>query len=136
MLFVSANKPEYFRERFNGGEMGPHEHHRELYSFLELKRTHSYIVICESFQYRPNMDSAELISNEYIGVVKHFQQNNRIPVIWQTKSYGRGFFDDDKLKKLGKFNRGCGHANDAMGHLLQWLTFGPLDRTDILEVLK
>jgi hypothetical protein len=136
MLFVDNVKAEYFRERFNSGEIGPDEHHRRLFEFLEMKRTHSFVIICESFQYRPNMDSAELISNEYIGVVKKFHQDFEVPVVWQTKSYGRGFFDDAKLKKLQVFNRGMGHANDAMGHLLQYMVFGPFDRVDILKGLK
>lgn len=139
MLFVNNEKPEYFNEKFNSGEIGKFglDHHRELYNLLSTKLQRNFIIICESFEHRPRMEAAELVSNEYIGVVKYFQQVHRLPVVWQTKSYGCSFFDDKKLKKLGKHNQTPqGHANDAMRHLLQYLTHGSLARKDILMGLK
>src|SRR5687767_8763141 len=55
--------------------LGPAEHHRALYRFLELQRTHNYVIICESFRDRPNKDFVQLNSSEYIGVVKLYSQN-------------------------------------------------------------
>ncbi len=136
-MLVIDNKAEYFQEKFDAGQMGPSEHHRALFDFLCKNQTQMFVLVCESFQYRPNQQHAELIANEYIGVVKHFEQERKpLPVVWQTKSYGRGFFTDDKLKVLRKYYAGHKHANDAMGHLLQYMVFGPLDRKDILGGLR
>jgi hypothetical protein len=93
--------------------------HRELWDFLnEIQPDH---VICESFEYRNNnhRDNLELYSLEMIGITKLFCD----PVM-QNAAKGKGFYTDNKLKKMELYVPGKGHGRDAMRHLLHWFTFG------------
>lgn len=106
ILYVS-----YEQEKFS---------HRELWDFLvEVEPSH---VVCESFEYRNNRhrDNLELYSLELIGVVKLFCE----PTM-QNAAKGKGFYSDEKLKKMGLYVPGLNHGRDAVRHLLQWVTFGP-----------
>jgi hypothetical protein len=94
--------------------------HRNLYDFLtEIAPDH---VICESFEYRNtrHRDNLELYSLEMIGIVKLYCE----PVM-QHAAKGKGFYTDEKLKKLDLYVPGKQHGRDAMRHLLHWYTFGP-----------
>lgn len=118
------------------GEIGPQEHHDELFDFMHEQyygpkednphdmRIPLY-VICESFQYRNNLDKAELISCEYIGIVKYFQrQVADCKLYFQTAGQGKitptSFVKLKHLEKLGLFEKGKKHAMDAYGHLLYY----------------
>jgi hypothetical protein len=147
---------EFYNEKFNSGELGPGKHHLALWDLLSLKRPRNFIVGCESFENRGN-DAAILIAKEYIGVCELFvadalRQNEQAhyapnPVLleYQTAANGKGFWypkivqtnkrDRTKLKRVGKYSPNHTHANDAMAHLLHYMTF-TMDRTDLLEPLK
>jgi hypothetical protein len=94
--------------------------HRELYNVLDGIEPDE--VICESFEYRNNQhrDNLELYSLEMIGVVRLYCD----PVM-QNAAKGKGFYSDEKLRRMGLYVRGLDHGRDAARHLLHWFTFGP-----------
>lgn len=147
---------EFHREKWNSGELGPCKHHLGLWNLLAQKRAQNYILGYESFENRGN-EAAILVSQEYIGVAELFAAGqirdieramyNNHPFILekQTAAEGKGFWypkikgtnkhDATKLKRVGKYSPSLIHANDAMAHLLHYMTF-TMDRTEFLEPLK
>jgi len=103
--------------------------------FKELSEvTKPDIIVCERFDYRKGgrkQEGVELISREYIGVVRLYAlmfpntPNGPLQLYMQMPSEGVGGYwkEDAQLKKDGVFMIGKPHANDAMRHLLQWYTF-------------
>lgn len=84
-------------------------------------------VITEGFEFRQGTQQRrglELISREYIGVMKLTCNQNGVPLIQQKPAHALSFMDDEKLKRCGELrtplheNR---HANDALRHLLFYL---------------
>lgn len=113
---------ELFNARWSQGQLGPHEHHDQLYGFLELQQTMQTYVICEGFEYRNRARAGlVLVSKEYIGVAKLFCIRNKVSYGEQTAAQGKGFVKDANIKKLGMWMPGKPHANDATRHLLWWL---------------
>lgn len=119
-------------EKWNCGQIGPQDHHDELYAFLESERVTHYSVVCESFEFRQGKqrDNLDLSSKEYIGVVKMFKQREGVPAIFQTAGQAKAFIPDKpkngmpanhKLKVIGLYYPGQKHANDAMRHLVTYL---------------
>lgn len=134
------------------GQIGPKEHHEDLYDFMEdvyradfygggdkyggaAGRREPLWLVCESFQYRNNLDKAELISCEYIGIVKYFRlQCYDVRVIWQTASMGKireqhgakqgSFVQKKHLQRLNLWVPGMTHAMDAYGHLIYYAIHG------------
>lgn len=131
-------KPE-----FNFLQLGPHPHHLELYNFLEGFKSHNTHVVCESFQNR-GMDK-QLVSAEYIGVVRHFeqfwQQVLKRQFVWTqtastvtSKKEGASFWQDTKIKKLGLWVPSQRHAMDALRHLLHHMTFTVEDQRWLMKL--
>lgn len=88
--------------------------------FLEkLNVVYPDVIVYESFDHRQK-DKVEMISAEHIGLIKWFAERRNVPIFEQTPSYGKAFFDNDKLKKLGLYIPGKPHAMDARRHLLQF----------------
>lgn len=117
-------------------EIGPEEHHEELFKNLDfLLNRHKLVIVCESFEFRQNRqrDNINLMSKEYIGIVKLFQ--NRTSVVFQTAAQAKGFVTDQKLKKMGLWQPGKRHANDATRHLVYYLV-NVHKRYDIIECWK
>lgn len=104
-------------------QLGPHEHHLELEKCLESvlpRKMHA--LVCESFEYRRDQrDNVQLVSREYIGVVKLFAQKYGTPVVFQTASQGKAFWKDEKLKLCNLHVPGNPHANDATRHVLAYM---------------
>jgi hypothetical protein len=133
------------RNGFNSGQIGPGEHHKTLYDFLCFEQTQEFYVVSESFEYRQNQQNqqrttVDLSSKEYIGVAKYFVQERMRggKLVEQTAGKVKPFWTDDKLKKLGLWNSGQKHANDAMRHLVHYMVFdlnGPY-KTPILQKLR
>lgn len=69
---------------------------------------------------RPKMD---LTPVEVIGVIKEWCRQRDASLIQQTASQVKAFYTDDRLKNEGRFEKGMPHANDAMRHLMYYLTF-------------
>lgn len=104
-------------------------HHRALFDHVILyaQRTADVplTVVCESFEWRQNLQKmkVELISREYIGIVKLAAQMHNIKVIFQSASMAKNFMPDAKLELMGILakpphpNR---HKNDALRHVVRY----------------
>jgi len=137
----------YDKPKFTCGELGAgdkHEHHNELYELMELQQSDNYIIVCESFEYRNTARAGlELISKEYIGVVKLFAQQRMLGLssqrlVFQTASMGKitqkSFVKKRNLQKLGLWYSTDGnHAMDGYGHLLFWMIhYGNVMKQELL----
>lgn len=127
---------EFYKESWDCGQLGPSEHHLDLYNFLGGQETEDYTIVSESFEYRnKSRPGLDLSSKEYIGVAKVFCQERGIPYYEQTASMGKGFVKDANIKRLGLWSSGWKHAMDAYRHLLYYMI--NTDRiTPRLELLK
>jgi hypothetical protein len=95
----------------------------QLYAMLEeLQPDH---IICEDFEYRNRARAGlDLTPPRLIGVVRLYGAHTGARVHMQKAAKGKGFYTDDKLKKLDLYIKGRPHGRDALRHLLHWLTFG------------
>jgi len=147
VIYNVDSQLEFLNEKWDTLQLVEPDHHKTLKHMLERRHVSNTIVVCESFQYRRPVDApaVELISMEYIGVVKLVvQERPDIQVIWQTpgkvippknKNHAGGFWTDEKLKQVRKWSAGRKHANDAMRHLLYYMAF-TMGRRDLLEPLR
>jgi hypothetical protein len=134
--------------KFDFGHIGPEEHHDELWDFLLNKEEEGSIpleLVCESFQFRydPRREKAkvELISCEYIGLVKLFAARYELPLTLYTASSAKDFIPDKgpqanvKLKQLGWYRPVTRwvHAMDATRHLLKYMVFNKRIRNPITD---
>lgn len=109
----------YHNETWAQGQLGPEEHHGQLNALLELQRVKDYTLVSESFEFRNRArDGLELISREYIGVIKLFAEEEEVSLYMQTAAQGKGFITDRKIKAAGLWHPGWKHAMDATRHLL------------------
>lgn len=122
---------------FKGGQIGPNDHHLELEELLtqHLRYSHEenvpFSVVCESFEFRQHIDKdqaktkVELISKEYIGVVRLFCIKNGLTAFFQSASDAKHMVPDKgpeanvKLKQLDLYETSSQHENDAARHLLR-----------------
>lgn len=144
---------EYYDEKWDCGQIGPDEHHQELFDFLGSMQTQEFVIVCESFEFRNqsggsrDRDNIELISKEYIGIVKLFQRQRMVmPVsasgsqqlVMQTAGKAKGFIPDKgpqankKIKDAGLWYPNSKHAMDATRHLL-WYLVNRVGRMDLVE---
>jgi len=95
-------------------------------------------VAYEEFQYRPEQKHALLYSAEVIGVIKCYCQDKYINDKYKyPPSRTMKFWTDAKLKKLGLWQPGLGHAMDALRVLLAHrAATDPSWYQQILEQLK
>lgn len=111
-------------------------HHKDLYELL-INYDPDYVV-CESFEFRQfdgNRTGIVLDSREYIGVAKLYCQLTKKPLTLQTASVGKAFWTDAKLKKIGLWQVGQKHANDALRHVL-YFTMQHLQLQDYVLALR
>jgi len=149
--FVYAEAKRSFTERHTsegerhwaGGQIGPDEHHDKLYNMLAVEDPK--IVVCEAFNYQirkldgVQMPGIELISREYIGVLKLWCQLRKKPFILQQPSIlSIEWCKDPALAKLGIYTAGEPHHNDATRHMLHFIVDekNGLGRKDYLRPLR
>lgn len=117
--------------RFWWREFGPTEHHGVLWKFLYTLDIDN--VVCERFDKRSDNPGAELISLEYVGVVKSFCRVYEGKTLYynQTASDAKTVWNDSKLERLHIElpPKHPAHMRDAMRHLLLCLqkSLGCLD---------
>lgn len=103
----------------------------EIKGFLEFCKmaegllTNGYVwsVVCESFTITEQTarKSRQYDALYIIGVVQFLCERLGIPFSVQSPADAKGFSSDTKLKSVGFYRRGLGHANDASRHGLLWL---------------
>lgn len=98
-------------------------------SFIEeINEFYPDILVMEKFV-MTHRDKTDFTAIEYIGLGRWFAQCRRIPFVLQTPGLGKGYFTNDKLKRLGVYQPGKPHAMDAMRHLYQFMM-----RADIFDL--
>ena len=117
-------------ERYTSGQVGPED---RIWTFLESSRFASAqftpdleLIVMERFQYRNALPKADLTPVKVIGIVEEWSRQRNVPVVLQTPSQ-RLWFTDERLETLGLLKTpksSWPHANDAMRHLLVYLSFG------------
>ena len=128
---------------FNCGMFRSLNHHKELYDALGMWHVDDYEIVCESFEYRnASRPGLELVSVEYIGVMKLFCQERNIQFHMQSASQGKvrdkptAFVKSENLKRLGLWSPSQVHAMDAYGHLLYYLINSKVYPEIALELLN
>jgi len=109
-------------ERVEQGELGI----TEFLHKLEEKVGELDLIIYESYALRRSSAKA-MIGNEFetpqvIGVIKWIAYKAGIPTVKQSPAQKK-FFGDDRLKKLGLYDRGQRHSRDSVRHALYWQFF-------------
>lgn len=96
------------------------EHHYMLYNYLYNERPN--VIVYERFVYQNRKKKVELVSREYIGVVKLYSQVIGTKLAPQMAADAKNLWTDDKLKALGLWVKGSTHQRDATRHLLHFIT--------------
>lgn len=114
------------------GELGEgRAHHYKLEQFLynasgtAKRRNSRLVVLYEPFDNRAAVE-AEIISGEYVGVVRLFNQKTGTPIIPRgvanMKTWCRiDDIDYEKLRATELYVPGMPHATDANGHILHYI---------------
>lgn len=126
-------KEEDGKRTITKGEFGYDNHHDTIYT--ELGYFQPDLVVTERFDYRGKKKSVELISVEYIGVMRLWCDRGGVDLVEQTQLKGKtGLWTDDKLKVLGLYTPTVGgHANDAVRQLLYYITITLQDNHYVFE---
>jgi len=98
----------------------------------ELNEFYPDILVMEKFLVT-HRDKADYTAIEYIGLGRWFAERRRIPFILQSPSMGKGYFTNDKLKRLNVYLPGRPHAMDAMRHLYQFMVRNELFDLTLLK---
>lgn len=128
VVILDSKRPAQFRSI----QIEIDDHHTAIWSLLLAHSPDK--IIAEDFNYRVIEEGTrkgiELISRDYLGVIKLYQQLYGKPagceLIIQKPAYAVGkkpFFTDEFLKRMGIYTKGAPHSNDAMRHLLMYLCF-------------
>lgn len=109
-------------QRGQVGDPDKHEHHAELETIMQTYGPFT-LIVCERFEHRNN-EFAELVSLEYIGVVKAFCQRCHVPLVLQGSSEAKHWADNSKLAQLGFLIsplRMWKDTNDSMRHIVYFI---------------
>ena len=115
------------------------DHHYKLRQLLSTKNPD--VIVRERFEHRNN-EFAQLVSCEYIGVVKMWSQQYKRRLVMQGASQAKPWVSTKKLVKLGLWLQPAdawGHAIDARRHLVYYLIFNSGNQyisTKLLQALK
>lgn len=79
-------------------------------------------VVCEAFiiTAATAKNTQSPWSLEIIGCLRYLCEKNGVPFVLQTPSDAKRFSTNEKLKSIGWYVRGQGHATDSHRHLLLW----------------
>lgn len=115
--------------KFFQWQLGPEDHHLALWSTVNNNYTE---IVWESFEFRQHLLTdedgnpipklkVELISREYIGILRLFCELSQTPSHHRNASSAKRFITDERIKELGLWLPGMPHAMDATRHLLRYL---------------
>lgn len=105
-------------ESFQSGEQ-PLDHVLH-FVFETLKQEFKPVLICEDFVVTMETlkKSRQMYSTEGIGALRFLANEYQCEFILQTPAAAKRFSTNEKLKRIGWWNPGKNHANDAARHLL------------------
>lgn len=115
---------------------GPMEFLDYAVDLLDANQDRAWEVVCESFIINPQTikKSRQNYSLEIIGALRHICHVRAIPFTLQSPADGKSFGTDDKLKRIGWYHAGKGHANDSARHLLVYsVQHGRIDPATLVE---
>lgn len=107
----------------------PHERYTQAFQitgthdqFLQILIDYDPDVIVYEKWKHTHRDGTNYTAIEFIGLIKWYAERRDVPLVAQTNSHGKAYFDNAKLKKLNLFIPGKDHedAMDALRHLLQF----------------
>lgn len=104
----------------NFGELSPASAHLMLHA--SLVKVMPDVIVCERFDFRQNKRGIDYTPVEYIGVIHLFCQSTNTPLHFQGQDVKskKSFWDEKKLRHLGLYVPGMGHAMDALKHRLHF----------------
>lgn len=86
------------------------------------------VVVMEDYRLREKASKAMINSRfltvQVIGVVKWLAKKHDVPVYLQLPALAKQFWDNDKLKKIGYYEKGIRHSRDAVRHGLYFFYNG------------
>lgn len=92
-----------------------------IYWYTDIaEKTEWSETVCESFILRPGVHGADITPAYVIGALEGLSFVNPIPRIYQAPSQKK-LCDDDALKRLGLYQKGKPHTNDAIRHGIIYL---------------
>jgi len=101
-----------------------------LYTWLmQMMNPKTDQMVLESFEFRKEdaheREYIDYSTGEFVGVCKLYCDLTETPCYVQSASEGKGFWDDDKLKRVGLYVTGKEqrHVRDATRHWLHHVTF-------------
>jgi len=120
---IIARSKTFLRDHVTQGQLGNNsEHHKLLWMLLTNMRPD--VIVCERFKHYGN-EFAKIMSREYIGIVKLYQELYGCE-LFQPGSDKKEWASDRKLRILlilcVPFSR-WKHANDALRHLVYYIVF-------------
>ncbi len=86
------------------------------------------IIVCENFIPRPGALSFQPEALRIIGYLEGWAEENGAEFVLQTPAQAKSFGTAAKLKAVGWWPKGLGHAQDAAKHLLVYLCTNPRGR--------
>lgn len=104
---------------WHSAEIGPSTHHRDFWKLLTDEQPDT--VVCENFWFQ-HRDKVELVSVEYIGIVKLWCELTQTRIVLQNPNQAKELWKDERLKRLGLHTPARPHANDAVRHMLYYIT--------------
>lgn len=92
------------------------------------------VVVCERFIINVNTvgNSQAPWSLELIGVSRYLAAKHDCAFVLQTPADAKNFMKDERVKKLGWWQKGKPHANDALRHLGLYVFTHKLMSSDVL----
>ncbi len=86
------------------------------------------VIICENFVPRSGALTFQPEALRIIGYLEGWAQENGVEFVLQTPAQAKSFATQAKLKAVGWWPKGLGHAQDAARHLLVYLCTNPRGR--------
>ena len=77
-------------------------------------------IACEDFVLRPSVKFPDLSPVRIIGALEAIYHRTTIPITYQSPSI-KPLCSDEVLKRIGFYQKGKGHANDAIRHAIIYL---------------
>jgi hypothetical protein len=100
--------------------------HKELWTFLHdrvgffRRRGFRPTMLAENYRVYGHRSEqhigSEVVTIQYLGVIKLFGGLSEIPVVLQTAAQAKAFQTDEMLKLWGLYQTNRRHANDAVRH--------------------